>query len=438
MGRKTRGTLYKRGGTWWIEYQHQGQRFRESLGVTDRAKAEELRALRMAPLALSDEARRLEELQDRYETATRKRDAARQAEAEALRARLPIAEMWDRHPYTTNTRGSQERELSPRTVRDNRFQWGRFVAWAEGRELANAEDVTPEHARAFRDYLRRERLSPNRANKIAGLCAVMFRLAGIEPTPFDDLRKLAEKPEGRRELTETELRAVCGSATGELRTLLAVGLYTGLRLGDACTLEWSEVSPDLSRIIREPSKTSYTGSELVIPVHTVLATILAETPAGKRRGHIVPDLAERYQRNSANVSRMVTRHFTACGLRVHKPGTGKEIDPETGEKRDTGKRAVVELGFHSLRHSFVSICAREGVPLHVVQALCGHSTPAVQRLYLHHSTEDTARAIASLPAVTEDATPDPEAGKRARAAKLLEDATAEQLAAVLAMLDPGQ
>ena len=49
----------------------------------------------------------------------------------------------------------------------------------------------------------------------------------------------------RRELTIDELRKVCQTATGELRTLLALGIYSGLRLGDCATLRWGEV--DLPR-----------------------------------------------------------------------------------------------------------------------------------------------------------------------------------------------
>jgi hypothetical protein len=38
-------------------------------------------------------------------------------------------------------------------------------------------------------------------------------------------------PHSRREPTVDELQNVCQSALGELRTLLALGVYSGLRLG---------------------------------------------------------------------------------------------------------------------------------------------------------------------------------------------------------------
>ena len=57
------------------------------------------------------------------------------------------------------------------------------------------------------------------------------------------------------------------------------------------------------------------------------------------------------------------------------------------------------VGFHSLRHSFVSICAQAGVPLPVVQALCGHGSPAVQRHYIHLGQDTVQTAVNSLPAI---------------------------------------
>jgi integrase len=55
-------------------------------------------------------------------------------------------------------------------------------------------------------------------------------------------------------------------------------------------------------------------------------------------------------------------------IRIYKPGTGP----------GTGKRAVVEIGFHSLRHSFVSMCRTSNVPLAVVESIVGHSNPAMR------------------------------------------------------------
>jgi hypothetical protein len=69
----------------------------------------------------------------------------------------------------------------------------------------------------------------------------------------------------------------------------------------------------------------------------------------------------------------------------------------------SGKRAVVEVGFHSLRHSFVSLCREAHAPLSVVESIVGHSNPAMTRLYSHTSEQAAGAAVNLLPAVLGDA-----------------------------------
>jgi len=77
---------------------------------------------------------------------------------------------------------------------------------------------------------------------------------------------------------------------------------------------------------------------------------------------------------------------------LHKPGTGTD-----------GKRAVIEVGFHSLRHTFVSLCRESNAPLAVVESIVGHSNPAMTRHYTHVGELAAANAVALLPAITGDA-----------------------------------
>ncbi|MBT4823329.1 MAG: site-specific integrase [Lentisphaerae bacterium] len=418
MARRTKGRLYtrrskKHGAIYWLDYSINGERFRQKLTDDDgqpitREKPAEAASDRiLRPYTAKTDAERRRLAADALGDA----EARAQAAEEATKPKLPIAEMWERHPYKTNTRGTTERSLSATTVRDNLSQWSKFEKWAEAGGIRFAEDVTADIAGQFRkDLLASGTVSGDRINKIVLLCRVMFQLAGIEPNPFAGLRKRNHKPQGRREFTTGELKSVCQSADGELRALLAVGLYTGLRLGDSATLDWSEVADDLSKLVREPSKTSYKGKKLVLPLHPVLQAILAETPAPKREGDVMPSLAAVYRDSRSALTKRIQDHFRSCGIRLHKPGTGyvrnangsiKRTGTNSNEKEHTGRRAVVEVGFHSLRHSFVSICAREGVPLHVVQALCGHASPQIQELYLHASPTDASNAIAAFPAITE-------------------------------------
>ena len=59
----------------------------------------------------------------------------------------------------------------------------------------------------------------------------------------------------------------------------------------------------------------------------------------------------------------------------------------------------VDVGFHSLRHTFVSISANAGVPLVVVQAIVGHSNPAMTQHYYHKDENALRSATAAIPDV---------------------------------------
>ena len=111
----------------------------------------------------------------------------------------------------------------------------------------------------------------------------------------------------------------------------------------------------------------------------------------------MPELAELYQTDDTSLSDRVQSAFQNCGI-------------ETTSRATKDSRASVDVGFHSLRHTFVSLSANAGAPLAVVQAIVGHSNPAMTRHYYHESDDALRLAVGALPDVTGGvvALPDPE------------------------------
>jgi integrase len=64
-----------------------------------------------------------------------------------------------------------------------------------------------------------------------------------------------------------------------------------------------------------------------------------------------------------------------------------------------GGRALSNLSFHSLRHSFNSALANAGVSQEIRQKLTGHASAEMNKLYTHHDLEPLRAAIATLPTV---------------------------------------
>jgi integrase len=333
---------------------------------------------------------------------------------------LPQAELakWEdeQHPPSSIGQAWSDFLASPNrpdsgesTLRQYEFQWQAFADWMQEKhpDILTLRDVTKELAGEYADSINHGKFSASTYNKHLNLLALVFRVlkakAKLTFNPWESpkqggcLQRKRLISSSRRELTIDELRKACEAAKGELKTMLAIGLYTGLRLGDAATLRWCEVDLKRRLIQRIPNKVARRCPRPVsIPVHPVLANLLASIPAKERGDYVLPEMNALYNRRTDMVTDMVQNHFKACGIKCHKPGTGMD-----------GKRAVVEIGFHSLRHSFVSMCRAANAPLSVVQSIVGHSSPLLTGHYTHTGIEAAQSAVALLADVTCDAAPEP-------------------------------
>jgi len=380
----------------------QSLRDKDGNPVTKKTEAESARAELMAPYRAADEKAVLENLAGKLATVTAEVERLDDERAPGLK----IATAWQ------NYLGAQNRpDSGEATLRQYEFQWERFAAWMEVRRPnAALRDVTEDDAAAYAADLSAN-MGPSTFNRHTGLLRLVFRVLAkpgrIQFNPFADIGTKKAIQHGRRELTVEELARVCAAATGELRTLFAIGIYTGLRLGDCATLGWGEVDLIRGAIVRIPNKTARRNPKPVtIPLHPALAGVLAETPEKKRRGYVLPGMSASYRANRCQVTDIVQKHFADCEIVCHAAGTGLvKITDEKGKEKmkHSGKRAIVEVGFHSLRHSFVSLCRASGAPLSVVEAIVGHASPAMTRHYTHTGEAAARVSVNALPSVLGDA-----------------------------------
>ena len=192
----------------------------------------------------------------------------------------------------------------------------------------------------------------------------------------------AERPHARRALTFEEVYRLLKAATGELRILIAVGVYTGLRLGDAALLSWSNIDR-LTGIITVRSRK--TDTETRAAVHPYLARVIQEGTSGTV-GYLMPELAKLYMSGTSGrvkLSNMIGELFEAVGINT--------------KFAEDGKRARSDCGFHSLRHTFVTMLRANGVKLQTAKELAGHHT---DRMTEHYTHEDGS-AVLSLPDFSE-------------------------------------
>jgi integrase len=439
------GSLTKRGSNYYVRAMIEGkvitQVLRDENGnaITTKREAEMAKEKFMAPFAVANKVEALQSIVGALSDGK-----AEMAELEDRRnPPLPVAQAW------TEFIGSPNRpDSGPETLYQYECQWSAFAGWIKDKhpDIATLRGVTREIAEEYAATLNGGRFSSNTYNKHLGLLTLVFRVvkhkAKLAENPWADMPRKRLVTHSRREFTVEELRKVCQDATGELRTLLALGLYCGLRLGDCATLRWGEVDLQRAMIRRIPNKTArHNPRPVVVPIHPVLRDMLSEVPAEKRGEYVLPDTAALYAHRTDAVTDLVQNHFRACGITLHKPGTGPASKPGAGSEER--KRAVLEVGFHSLRHTFVSLCRESNAPLAVVEAIVGHSNPAMTRHYTHIGELAAVQAVAALPALMGDAKPEPPKPQepailreiRAIVESITAETWGERKAAILAMLD---
>ena len=398
--RKRTGYLVRRGKVFYAAWTVGGKKFMQTTGKRDRREAEkELRRI-MEPFIAGDEVVTLQNIAARIE--------GRTAELTRLED--------DRNPpvtietaWTTYLTAPTRPDSGERTASQYEGHYAAFAKWIRRThpDALALRDVTTAVAGEYAQYLNARGLSANRYNKHVRFLTLLFRVlkepARLAANPWEGIQRKRVVTQSRRELTVDELKTVCATAAGEMRLLFALGIYTGLRLGDCATLRWAEVDLRRRIIRRIPGKTARSNPRpVIIPIHPVLSAMLSESPSTDRGEYVVADTAALYLQDATTLSNRVQAHFTACGVRTIKRGTGFSVqkDKDGKEKRiHTGKRAVVEVGFHSLRHTFVSLCREANAPLAVVESIVGHSNPAMTRHYTHVSELAASQAVAALPAV---------------------------------------
>ena len=316
--------------------------------------------------------------------------------------RLPLADVWNSYVMSPD-----RNDLSPATLNSKRIVWMHFARWMEHYHLAvtDLSGVTHDVITEYLALLRSDLCGSTYNSKVCVLREIFHTLAekaGLEEDPWQGVRLRPDDCHSRRELTMDELRRLLDAAKkvakggGEWYKLFLIGIYTGLRLGDCCKLDWSSINLGQGIIQLIPSKTRRHahGRPVTIPIHQTLGQSLVPAIEQSQEsinrtlltGPVLPTICEMYHRGRWLVSQELSRIFKAANI-------------VTSVKIEGRKNRTPEASFHSLRHSFVSFSANAGVPLHVVQSIVGHESTAMTRHYYHESMDALRSAVNAIPAL---------------------------------------
>lgn len=369
--------LTLRNGVWLAFWNFQGKRKYKSTGETDLEKAKAKREEFMRPYRLKEEKDTID-----YFVGRAKRIDSEIEELERKKPGLLVKDAWNAYMASDMRHAPGERTLA-----NYETQWRRLAEWLAENGVTELRETTAELAKRFCAE-KLAPLSPASYNMNLTFFRHVFKVlapaAKTETNPWELLPKKKKREHSRRELTPAELSKILNGTTGEMKTLFMIGVYTGLRLGDAANLKWESADLEKDMISLVPRKTrNSSGRRVFVPIHPALKAHL-ESLHGERRGLLTPGIAALYARNKGTpLSKAIQKVFKDFGI-------------ETQAKDPDHKNKSVEVGFHSLRHSFVSMCANAGVPLVLVQSLVGHSNPATSEHYFHSDIGALKKAIQTL------------------------------------------
>ena len=385
------GLQLEKTGIWTVRCIINGRRISKSTGTRDRAEAEQFAKRFMAPYVKDDAERTFENIQAAVMT---ERQLAAMREAEG--PQLTIADMWSAYVASPMRRDLAQTTLSGKEQVVRKFVEHLNLLFPEVTEVRH---LTRYHTENYLNSLRKDHSASTYNNRLCVLREVhrtIMKKAAAKENPWDGFPLRADDSHTRRELTIEELARLVDMASresAEFRTLFGIAMYTGMRLGDCCKLTWAEVDIVRSIIQKVPEKTKKyrRGRPVTIPIHKVLADLLMQTPIENRTGYVLPQIGEWAALGAKGMGRIHHR----IGKIFHNAGI------VTSVKIEGRKWKAPEASFHSLRHTFVSMSANAGVPLHIVQAIVGHESTAMTRHYYHENVAALQQAVEAIPSISE-------------------------------------
>ena len=171
-----------------------------------------------------------------------------------------------------------------------------------------------------------------------------------------------------------EAEKLVDSADGMWKTMILVGLKTGLRQGEILELRWADINFRMKTLVVSRSYhrghigSPKSGRSRAIPLcETVLDALNAHYHS---RGELV-----------------------FCDEDGHHLSDSKCKRPLWNACQEAGIRRI---GWHVLRHSFASHLAMKDVSLKIMQELLGHSTLAMTLRYAHLTSDVKQEAVKVL------------------------------------------
>ena len=274
---------------------------------------------------------------------------------------------------------------------------GFLESLSEKRRRVSVASITALEVERFRNAELEAGKTPGTANFAVKVLRAVFNTArrrGLCPSnPAEAVEMLPEVCEERLPFSKDQVKDLLAVAGNEWRGMILLGYHTGIRLSDAANLTWANVDL-LNRILvfrarKTAGRIKAAQKDSVVYMHPDLVSYFESLAVSDdANASVFPSLYRKTPGSHGGLSNGFGRLMHLAGIRA----------PLGPEKRGKG-RQFKALGFHSLRHSFISRLANSEVPADVRKQIVGHSSDDIHRRYVHLDLSFQAKAIENLPSL---------------------------------------
>lgn len=315
----------------------------------------------------------------------------------ALGRELPQMTMRSYASYWLDTR---QTEVAPATIWFYQHAVSLFLKWLGHRADGDLFAIGREDVVRFRDA-EAKRVTARTVNHNLTVLRMLFRQAqadGWTPeNPAAHVKSVRlpsmDRRSPKRPLTLAELGRLLATADAEWRAMIVRGYYTGQRLKDIALMRLGDEDP-MRGVVK--FVTSKTGKRMLVQMHPAYLDFVLEQKTGDDAAAMLHPRAAaavaRCNGATSTLSNQFHRLLAKAGIVAPRSSQRRKDGPGRA-----GRKTMGELGFHSLRHSFVSHLKDAGVAPQFVEEMVGHDDAAMNLIYTRLDPAIAKREVAKLP-----------------------------------------
>jgi integrase len=279
---------------------------------------------------------------------------------------LALSLVWEKY----STHHSQAKR-TVRTQQTKRIVWDRFSRWIKEHysQIDTINDISRDIAAKYLKTVQDKSSVTfnNEKNSLSSIWQVLAVEANIKENIWR-LFKGAENDSTRyRDFSTEEIKLIIANSSDFWRVAVAVSFYTGLRFKDVVHLRKSQIQAEY--ISLTPAKTKRKGKDVQIYMHLDLIKILDawNSKGDPAEDYVFPDAVSEYQKYAFQTE------------------FGRILDKSKIKADSRGG-----VGFHSIRHTFVTVNEELGTDRKVIQGVVGHGSPLQTGHYSHDKRSSIA------------------------------------------------